>query len=395
MLFSFYDVLLSIGIAQGLVTALLLLISDKNHLSNRFLALGLIAFSMICLKMVMINTGITQTALFRYFPIATELSAAPLFYIYAMSLITPNFRFKAKLLWHFAPFLTIQLYVIWVYLSLVNVADMAQKDVIAEWMLYPSIKKIEDYLTVLSIIIYVYVAYQKLCLYQKRVTDNISDNSYSTFNWLRRIIHLGFAVGIFLLVNLAMDALLELNETTSLHWRMFILYVAALVYYFGFVGYRQPKFEPPAIESLLKISEIDKLPQEQVEQLSQNLNQVLLSDKVYLDPTISAQQLAKLLNTSQSNLSYVVNKHYKKSFRQLINELRINEVKLRLLDKQHARQSILSIALESGFNSEASFYRIFKKQTGLSPKAYIAYHKEHKNSHLFTPSACFEKSLSP
>ncbi|NVJ61116.1 MAG: AraC family transcriptional regulator [Gammaproteobacteria bacterium] len=42
-----------------------------------------------------------------------------------------------------------------------------------------------------------------------------------------------------------------------------------------------------------------------------------------------------------------------------------------LIANQDQNISILSQALECGFNSEASFYRIFKKHTGQSPTQYV------------------------
>jgi len=49
----------------------------------------------------------------------------------------------------------------------------------------------------------------------------------------------------------------------------------------------------------------------------------------------------------------------------------IEEVKSMLMRDDIEHMSILGIALDCGFNSEATFYRIFKKNTGISPKEYI------------------------
>lgn len=41
-----------------------------------------------------------------------------------------------------------------------------------------------------------------------------------------------------------------------------------------------------------------------------------------------------------------------------------------LKDPKFDNYSLLSIGLECGFNSKTSFYTNFKKETGLTPKAY-------------------------
>ena len=91
---------------------------------------------------------------------------------------------------------------------------------------------------------------------------------------------------------------------------------------------------------------------------------------MFLNPTLNIQELSRKLSLSQQEVSQVINANFHKKFRDLINECRVEEVKKKLHSKDIAYMSILGIALECGFNSEATFYRIFKKNTGLSPKEY-------------------------
>jgi AraC-like DNA-binding protein len=137
------------------------------------------------------------------------------------------------------------------------------------------------------------------------------------------------------------------------------------------VGYKQPDYQRVHIEEPISPLKISKLSNKKNEEIVKIIEKALQKDKVFLNPTISSQELAKLLELSQSNLSYVVNNSFKKSFRDLINEYRVEEVKSKLNNIDYKHMSILGIALECGFNSEASFYRIFKKNTGISPKEYI------------------------
>jgi AraC-like DNA-binding protein len=67
----------------------------------------------------------------------------------------------------------------------------------------------------------------------------------------------------------------------------------------------------------------------------------------------------------------VINNKFKQSFRDLINLYRVAAVKTKLNNKdQHS--SILLVALDCGFNSQASFYRAFKKIEGMTPKQYLS-----------------------
>ncbi|WP_315824842.1 AraC family transcriptional regulator [Paraflavitalea speifideaquila] len=110
---------------------------------------------------------------------------------------------------------------------------------------------------------------------------------------------------------------------------------------------------------------------EKIQQVAQLIIEALETRKLFLDPELSLQKLAKEIKTPTAIVSAVINKSFQKSFRNLINEYRIAAVKARFHDPRSNQFSILGIAYDCGFNSEASFYRIFKTSVGLSPKEYL------------------------
>ncbi|WP_282135041.1 helix-turn-helix domain-containing protein [Seonamhaeicola maritimus] len=58
------------------------------------------------------------------------------------------------------------------------------------------------------------------------------------------------------------------------------------------------------------------------------------------------------------------------TFYDLINSLRVEEAKTKLKSAAFDKYSITGIAELCGFNSKSSFYRIFKKETGLTPTQF-------------------------
>jgi AraC-like DNA-binding protein len=50
----------------------------------------------------------------------------------------------------------------------------------------------------------------------------------------------------------------------------------------------------------------------------------------------------------------------------------VEEVKRLLQNGEHTRQTLLGIAMDAGFNSKASFNRVFKKLSGRTPTEYIS-----------------------
>jgi len=92
--------------------------------------------------------------------------------------------------------------------------------------------------------------------------------------------------------------------------------------------------------------------------------------KSYRDPRLSLSDLSKAVDISERTISNAINQELGKNFFRLINEYRVEEMKERLKDPNNDHLKILSLAFEAGFNSKASFNRVFKSYTGLTPKEY-------------------------
>jgi AraC-like DNA-binding protein len=95
------------------------------------------------------------------------------------------------------------------------------------------------------------------------------------------------------------------------------------------------------------------------------------ADKLYLEPSLNLQAVSRHIAAPQKTISYILNNYLNKSFNEFVNEYRIEEVKKRLLDKRNEHLTISGIALDCGFNSQATFQRAFKHTTGVSPKEYL------------------------
>jgi len=69
-------------------------------------------------------------------------------------------------------------------------------------------------------------------------------------------------------------------------------------------------------------------------------------------------------------LSNLLNQHIGKSFNDFVNEYRVDEAKKRLSDASYNNFTIAAIAFDCGFNSLATFQRVFKQVTGITPSKY-------------------------
>lgn len=375
--FSLFDLLMLIGITQGVVMSVLLFRSKNNKRSNPFLALGILAFSWVSTKPLLHTLHLWDTPFFRYFPNGADLAIAPLLYLYLVSLVDVEFRFSRKHIVHFIPFILLQAYLIFIYFSLVGTSDFTEKDQIANSLYFNPVKDLESHSTALSSVVYLILSFIKFKEYREWLSNTISDSTFPEFKWVKQLLFLCLAIGAFLVFNYSADLLFHLNRITDLHWTIFSLFGAFSIYYLGIAGYKLPDYELKlqediAVGSSKKDPNTFKkmVPSQRDTEIVKVIRVALEEDKVFLNPTLNIQELSRKLSLPQQELSQVINAHFHKKFRDLINEYRVEEVKKMLHNEKMSHMSILGVALECGFNSEATFYRIFKKNTGLSPKEY-------------------------
>lgn len=100
------------------------------------------------------------------------------------------------------------------------------------------------------------------------------------------------------------------------------------------------------------------------------LSDIILKDELFLDSELSLGKLAKKLNLSSHQLSYVINNGFSQNFYGFINKFRVEKAKELLSGKALDKYSIIGIAYDSGFNSKTAFNTTFKKITGQTPSEF-------------------------
>lgn len=96
---------------------------------------------------------------------------------------------------------------------------------------------------------------------------------------------------------------------------------------------------------------------------------LMVNEKLFLQPSLSLDDIAERLHTNKTYVSKLVNNTYNLTFPELLNALRIDYAQKYLIDHPDANQS--TIAKACGFRSASSFNNIFKKITGLTPKLWL------------------------
>jgi AraC-like DNA-binding protein len=376
--FSIFEVIVLVGIIQGSVIAFLIWFYKRKNISKLLLSAVLIVFNILCAKILIHTFGLWKNPYVRYFPLSIEMLIQPLFWLYVLALVNVNFKFTKKYWLHFTPFFIFFGYSLVVYLFTLQTFDLSKKDVIANGFSFNAIKQFEDLLSIFSSIIYATIGTKLIFQYRKWLNDNTSNTDYPTYAWLRNIILFTVVLIIMLTIAISVDTFFNLGVDIFIHWQIFFVYLAGVIYYLGFKGYTLPDNsftlkqlsieqqnfflveELNMVEVIAPSKGIDLLSEKRKQEIKESILNALEKDKRFLDPELSTQKLAKELNIGISNLSWVINNCFDKSFRNLINEYRIEEVKTRLKDPKSRIFSTMGIAYDCGFNSEASLVFKFK-----------------------------------
>lgn len=114
------------------------------------------------------------------------------------------------------------------------------------------------------------------------------------------------------------------------------------------------------------------LSHEQVEEYGHSVEIFLVSNNLVYDQSLSLKQMAEALKMSSHGLSEVINRYYNKSFFDVVNSFRVEEAKKQLKQIEQLNYTIEGIGYSCGFGSKTTFYRAFKKHTGLTPTEFNA-----------------------
>ena len=226
---------------------------------------------------------------------------------------------------------------------------------------------------------------RKLQKYSQKIKEQFSFIDPIQLNWLTQTswVYLAITVVSILIFIVANFRWLPININSA--YTIVSSCIVLAVFYISFHGIRQytvteyygrPSAEPapqssesPLQDSPTKYKTSSLTPAEQ-DAIYRSLLQLFENRNLFLEPKLQLQEVADLLNITTHNLSQTINSITGKPFYNFVNGYRVNHLQKLLADPSKKKFTILALGMDSGFNSKASLNRIFKEETGLSPKEY-------------------------
>lgn len=232
--------------------------------------------------------------------------------------------------------------------------------------------------------IYVFKILLRLMRYRERLKDIFASTEGRELHWISWVVAL-LAVNVFLVIG---DMFYELPAELDIVSSVLDL---SLIWILSLWGLRatpsiensgaplvmhvnQPPTAQPGKPSPAKY-EKSALTKEHIDRIAEKLDRVMREQKLYLEPTLSLRDLAKAISTPPNYVSQTLNSRIGETFFDYVNSWRIKEALPMITDSD---DSILNIVYDVGFNSRSSFYKAFKRETGMTPSAYRAKHTSDK-----------------
>lgn len=374
--FNTWSVLILIGAAQGIFLAVLLLAKRENRRANKWLGFLLAVTSIHLLEYAADITGITMR-----FPGLIAITypllfcMGPFYYMYCRALLDKNYVPGMKSSLHFIPAVIVLLLMLPFYMmpgedKIGFILGLAEGNTIK----IPAGQLVFMAAHVVQTAVYILLAARFIRKKEHASKTLSSDTSLiNKLNWLRTF-SLCFSGYFFLYLVLVI--LLSFIDA----YQMQVDYVMLLITSFSlfaigyyalsnpaiFQGISEPGLQSPELPGIKKETE-EKRPN-RFPELRDSLPAYMETNKPYLKTDLKIAELADMLSVPSHQLSQFINDEFRLNFYDFINRYRVEEAKKMLT--ANTPYKILAIAYEVGFNSKATFNRVFKKHTGLTPSEF-------------------------
>lgn len=147
--------------------------------------------------------------------------------------------------------------------------------------------------------------------------------------------------------------------------------IAVLLFVLGYIGYRRSfrveQFFADNPEEILSDALVES------KELGARIEHLMVTEAYYLRQNVTLTDVAQKVGSCRTYVSNYINQEQHCSFSDYVNHLRVEHSKMVMLqhDRHRSESKFSVIAQNVGFTNEQSFYRNFRKFTGMTPLAWL------------------------
>lgn len=343
------EIACTISVFQILLISFFLFVKKRGNRINRALIIALLSvwsvFTMGTFLLLTAGKGILLQRDIGHLMNQTIFLAAPILYIYFRVLFSSQYELTWKDLLHAIPFAI-------AFLTIFNEIIIKKN---LQYVFYP-----QGIIIILALvaqnIIYFYIILKNL---------NLNKNNFDKAKLKLYKFFLSGALLIFVL-----------KLVIFIIWNIFkyveiCIYLTGLFFLLAFIIINLLVIfslnNPDLLIGVFKYQN-SGISKAELDSYLEKINYCLSELKLYTDPLISLERLAKELRLPDKLLSQVINQASGLNFNDFINRYRIEYAKQLITDEDYKK--ILEVAYEAGFNSKTTFNNAFKKFTNLTPTEF-------------------------
>ncbi len=203
-----------------------------------------------------------------------------------------------------------------------------------------------------------------------KVDDSTDLSQVAAARWLRNIL---LAVMVLLPIVMLFEVIPGVDGDL-----VTVVIMLISIYSIGYAALRNPHVYPRLVDAttgqIIDVGpkyQTSALSDGEKEQYADQIRQYMEAERPHLNANLSFDDLAGGIGIQGHNLSQVINEVLNQNFYDFVNSYRVDAVVERIKKGDHLRVNLLTIGLECGFNSKATFNRAFKKATEKTPQQFI------------------------
>lgn len=355
-------ILLLIATGQGIFLSATLCTNRDKGLSNLFLGLIVLFFSLQLFDLVLLSSGkALEYPHLTFWSIPFNLAFGPLLYLYMLSMTAKGKQLRKIHLLHFIPFLLHLGYISAAY----HFHDASYKtSLIRELLIVQS--GTTDQAPSFSDLISAIVMYLQFGIYIT-LSHKLISGEDKLKSWLKKLWIAILIIGLFGLVQfLLLVTGVDQHPTTG-----YLAAIIAVLYIYSaaILLLRRPKVIFGAQQEVPKY-QYSSIRSEERSALLNQIRNYMDKHAPYKQPDLNLKQLAQLTGLPERHISQTINEQLGQNFSDFLNEYRVNEFKSQLNQPDNQHLSLLGIALDCGFNSKSTFNTVFKRFTGQTPSEF-------------------------
>ena len=409
---SFYIILVFSGIILGVLSSSILLFSNKAHKhANR-----LLAFSTLIGVLNISTNALLKTDFYirvpHFFRVTSPLlyMYCPLVYLYIRAIVNDETRFKkwdwlnfVPAILHFCellPFYILPAATKRLFITTV-ISDPAKLNHFASYMLSPFTHNV---IKAAIGFIYMVFALRLLKINKQTIKNRLAEYSINIYRWLLTLATTILVMYILVLLfsfidipdGIEINILMTLTVSVIYFLCIYLFFVPSILFGLPIIRRNLVLSQLPEKAATLYAAAI--VPQPGTDRYNNNINTKeedktekvindadrysyleaykpllemhLESSKPYLKQGYSINDLSNETGIPLHHLTALLNKGYHERFNDFINKLRLNYM-VNYFKPEWEMLTLEGIGKEVGFNSRTTFYNTIKKNTGLSPSAFL------------------------